>query len=105
MRLGTRVLDGKRRDVDADDLEAALREVDGVGAGAAADLQCPSGGDHARLDHLDQHRIGRPRVPWQRFSRSIDVVSGRMRYNGMVARKMKALVWFYLYRRSDFTQV
>src|SRR5262249_2798769 len=67
VRLGTGILDGERRDVDAHDLEALLCQVDGVGARAAADIQRASGRDGAGLDDLDQHRIGPARVPWERF--------------------------------------
>src|SRR5262249_34070457 len=54
--------------------------------GAAADLQCPSGRDSARLDYPDQHVIGGAGIPRQRFSRCVAVVPGGMRHAGIVAR-------------------
>src|SRR5262249_11255184 len=83
--LGARGLDGERRDVDAHDLEAVLREVDRVRAGAAADLQRASGRNGPQLDHVDQQRIGRAGVPRQRLSRSVSLVPRRMRHSVSLA--------------------
>jgi hypothetical protein len=80
VRPGARLLDRDRRDVDADDIEAVLGQVDGIGAGAAADFECASRLDGVRLPHRDQHRIGRAGIPARRFSRSVAVVPRGMRH-------------------------
>ena len=57
-----------------------LRQIDRIGARAAADLQRAAGRDGVRLNHLDEHRIGRAGIPWQRLGRGVAVVPGRMRH-------------------------
>src|SRR5690242_6014144 len=63
VRPGPRFIDGNFRDVDAHHVEATLREENRVGPSTAANFQRASWREGARLDHLDEQRIGCTGVP------------------------------------------
>ena len=61
-RLASRRLDGGRRDIDADDLDAVRREHQGVLAGSAPAVEeWPS--DHAGLSHANEGWLRPTDVP------------------------------------------
>ena len=60
---GAGLVDRQRCHVNAEDFVAALRQPDRIGAGAAAHVERPPGGQRTRFDHLYEQRLGNARVP------------------------------------------
>ena len=78
LRRGT--FDRERRDIDAQDLEAPLRQPKSIRPCSRADLERPRRPNPARGDELNQQRLRLPRVPGKR-SRSIALIPAPMRHH------------------------
>jgi hypothetical protein len=74
------LFDRERGDIDAKDLEAALRQPKRIGPRPRADLQRPRRPNATRGDELDQQRLRLPRDPGK-LSRGVALIPGTMRHH------------------------